>query len=184
MPIEILFHNVDRSAAVENDIRERVGKLERLADDMVSCRVTVEAPHKHHRQGKLYHVAVDIRIPGGEIVASRAPGADHSHEDVHVAVRDAFNAARRQLQDRIRARRGDVKSHSQEVQPHGTVTALHPEQDYGWITTADGREIYFHRNSVTNADFGTLEPGIEVRFNEESTDSGPKASMVHVIGKL
>jgi ribosomal subunit interface protein len=179
VPIEIRFHNMDRSAAIEDDIRERAKKLERFAEDIVSCRITVEAPHRRHRQGQLYRVAVDIRIPGGEVVASRDPGADHSHEDVHVAVRDAFNAARRQLQDLVRARRGDTKP--REEWPHGTITALHPEQDYGWITTDDGREIYFHRNSVTNADFNSLEAGATVRFNEESTDSGPKASMVHVV---
>jgi ribosomal subunit interface protein len=180
VPLEIRFHNMDRSAAIEDDIRERAKKLERFAEDIVSCRVTVEAPHRRRRQGHLYRVSVDIRVPGGEVVASRDPGADHSHEDAHVAVRDAFDAARRQLQDLVRARRGDVKP--REEWPHGTITAMHPEQDYGWITTPDGREIYFHRNSVTNADFATLEAGIEVRFNEESTDSGPKASMVHVVG--
>jgi ribosomal subunit interface protein len=180
VPLEIRFHNMDRSAAIEDEIRERANKLERFAEDIVSCRVTVEAPHRRHRQGQLYRVAVDIRIPGGEVVASRDPGADHSHEDVHVAVRDAFNAARRQLQDLVRARRGDTKP--REEWPHGTITAIHAEQDFGWITTPDGREIYFHRNSVTNADFSSLEPGVAVRFNEESTDTGPKASMVHVIG--
>jgi ribosomal subunit interface protein len=180
VPIEIRFHNMDRSAAIEDDIRERANKLERFAEDIVSCRVTVEAPHRRHRQGQLYRVAVDIRIPGGEVVASRDPGADHSHEDVHVAVRDAFSAARRQLQALDRARRGDKKPG--EERPQGTITAIHAEQDFGWITTPDGREIYFHRNSVTNADFSSLEPGVAVRFNEESTDTGPKASMVHVIG--
>ncbi|HEX5419071.1 MAG TPA: cold shock domain-containing protein, partial [Gammaproteobacteria bacterium] len=79
-------------------------------------------------------------------------------------------------------RRGNVKIH--DAAPHGTVTSLHAEQGYGWITTPDGREIYFHRNSVTNADFDSLETGVEVRFNEETDDRGPKASMVHVLGKL
>ncbi len=181
VPIEIRFHNMDRSAAVEDDIRERVAKLERFAEDIVSCRVSVEAPHRHHRQGKTYHVAVDIRVPGGEIVASRDPGADHAHEDVYVAIRDAFNAARRQLQDHVRARRGEIKAH--EVPPHGTITALHADQNFGWITTSDGREVYFHRNSVTNTDFDNLETGSEVRFNEEDGDEGPKATMVHVVGK-
>ncbi len=99
----------------------------------------------------------------------------------YVAIRDAFNAARRQLQDYVRSRRGEIKVH--DVPPHGTITALHPDQNFGWITTSDGREIYFHRNSVTNADFDRLETGSEVRFNEEDGDEGPKATMVHVVGK-
>lgn len=181
VPVEIRFQNMDRSATVEDAIRERVAKLERFAEDIVSCRVSVEAPHKHHRQGKIFHVAVDLRVPGGEVVASRDPGANHAHEDVYVAIRDAFDAAQRRLQDYVRTRRGDVKAH--QAPPHGTVAALHPEQDYGWIATPDGREIYFHRNSVTNADFDGLEVGTEVRFSEESGERGPQATSVHVIGK-
>lgn len=111
VPLEIVFHNVDRSPAVEAAVRERADKLEQFADNITSCRVTVEAPHKNHQHGNLYTVRVDLRFPGGEAIANRSPSADHSHEDVYVAVRDAFRAARRQLQDRQRIRRGDVKVH-------------------------------------------------------------------------
>jgi ribosome-associated translation inhibitor RaiA len=110
IPLEIAFHNVDRSPAVETAVRERVAKLEQFAE-ITSCRVTVEAPHKSHRHGNLYTVRVDLRFPGGEAVANRSPSADHSHEDVYLALRDAFRAARRQLQDLQRVRRGDVKTH-------------------------------------------------------------------------
>jgi len=109
VPLEIVFHNVDRSAAVEAAVRERAAKLEEFAENITSCRVAIEAPHKHHRQGNLYTVRVDLRFPGGEAVANRSPSANHAHEDVYVALRDAFNAARRQLQDQQRIRRGDVK---------------------------------------------------------------------------
>jgi ribosomal subunit interface protein len=111
IPLEIVFHNLDRSPAVEAAVRERAAKLEHFAPNIISCRVTVEAPHKTHRQGNLYSVRVDLKFPGGEAVATRAPADHHSHEDVYVAVHDAFNAARRQLQDQIRVRRGDVKHH-------------------------------------------------------------------------
>jgi ribosomal subunit interface protein len=112
IPLEIVFHNVDRSAAVEEAVRERAAKLEHFAENITSCRVTVEAPHKHHQQGNLYTVRVDLHFPGGEAVANRSPSANHAHEDVYVALRDAFKAARRQLQDRQRIRRGDVKAHA------------------------------------------------------------------------
>jgi cold shock CspA family protein len=172
---------MDPSPAIETAVRERASKLEQFAPDVVSCRVRIEAPHKHHRQGKLYAVTVDLRLPGGEVVASREPSAHHAHEDVYVAIRDAFKAARRQLQDRVRERRGDVKPH--ELPPHGKILTLDPERGSGRIATSDGREVYFHRNSVLNADFDKLEPGLEVRFHEELGDEGPQASSVHVIGK-
>lgn len=114
VPLEIVFHNIDRSPAIESAVRERVAKLEQFADNLTSCRVTVEAPHKSHHQGNLYTVRVDLRYPGGEAVANRSPGANHSHEDLNVALRDAFKSARRQLQDRQRIRRGDIKHHSSE----------------------------------------------------------------------
>lgn len=181
VPLEIRFHNMTPSPAIERAARERAAKLEQFADDIVSCRVTIEAPHKHHRQGKLFHVSVDVRLPGGEVVASRDPAAHHAHEDVYVALRDAFKAVRRRLQDYVRTRRGIVKAH--EVPPHGIITELHPEEDFGRIETPDGRLIYFHRNSVLNADFEDLQTGLEVRFSEESGDLGPQASTVRVIGK-
>jgi ribosomal subunit interface protein len=111
VPLEIVFHNVERSAAVEAAVRERVAKLEQFAENITSCRVTVEAPHKNHEQGNLFSVRVDLRFPGGEAVANRSPSENHAHEDVYVALRDAFKAARRQLQDCQRIRRGDVKRH-------------------------------------------------------------------------
>lgn len=107
--LEIRFHNVDRSEALVTEISRRAAKLDALGERIVSCRVTVDSPHKHHRQGNLYSVKVDIRMPGGEIVASREAGVDHAHEDAYVAVRDAFKAAQRQVRDYIRVQRGTRK---------------------------------------------------------------------------
>jgi ribosomal subunit interface protein len=180
-PLEIRFDNVAPSPAVEAAVHERAAKLEQFMHEVVSCRVTVSLPHKHHHQGNLYGVMIDVRFPGGEVVASRAPGAHHAHEDVHVAVRDAFKALRRQLQDRARRRQGAVKPH--ETPPHGKILAIERERNCGRIATPDGREIYFHRNSVLNADFDALALGTEVRFTEEAGERGPQASTVHVIGK-
>jgi cold shock CspA family protein len=162
-------------------VRERIAKIEQLMNHIISCRVTVEAPHKSHQQGNLYAVRVDLRYAGGEAMANRAPSAHRAHEDVYVALRDAFRAVRRQLQDRMRVRRGQVKPH--DTTPHGTIASLDKERGCGRIATADGRDIYFHRNSVLNASFNRLETGVEVRFAEEAGDEGPQASSVHVIGK-
>ena len=181
MHVEVRFHNMDPSAAVETAVREHAAKLERFTDQIVSCRVTVQGPQKHHQQGNLYGAMVDLRFRGGEVVASREPSAHQAHEDFYVALRDAFKAVRRQLQDRIRQRRGSVKAH--DAPPHGKISSIEPDKDCGRILTADGREIYFHRNSVINANFDRLELGVQVRFSEEPGDQGPQASSVHVIGK-
>lgn len=181
IPLQIRFRNLEPSPAIEAAVRKRAEKLERFGDKIMNCRVTIEAPHKHHHKGNLYHVTVDVRTPGEEIVANRSPEEHHAHEDVYVAIRDAFKAARRQLQDHVREKRGKVKSH--DVPPHGKITGLFPADDYGTITDSDGREIYFHRNSVVNAEFDSLDIDVEVRFVEEAGDKGPQASSVYLIGK-
>jgi cold shock CspA family protein len=83
VPLKIQFRNIDASPSVEAAVREHVAKLERLADPLISCSVTIEAPHQHHRQGNLYTVSIDVHYPGGEAVANRRPSAAHAHEDVY-----------------------------------------------------------------------------------------------------
>jgi ribosomal subunit interface protein len=112
IPLEISFRNMDPSPAVEARIREKAAKLERFHDRIIGCTVVVEAPHKHHHKGKLYSVHIDISLPGKDVVVDRAKPLDHAHEDVYVALRDAFDAAVRQLEDHTRRMRGDVKSHT------------------------------------------------------------------------
>jgi ribosomal subunit interface protein len=113
VPLQIRFHNLEPSDAIEAAVRKRAEKLEQFADSIISCHVTIEAPHKHSHQGNLYHVVVDIRTPGGEIAVSRKPDDRQAHEDLYVVIRDAFDAARRRLQDQQRKRQGQVKSHAQ-----------------------------------------------------------------------
>ena len=182
IPLQITFHNMDHSDAVEARIRERAAALEKFFDRAMACRVAVEAKHQHHRQGRLYQVRIDLTVPGGEIVVSRSPAADHSHEDVYVAVRDAFNAVRRRLADHARRGRGEVKAH--EPEPEGTVVKLMPNEDYGFIRSAEGEEIYFHRNSVPNGGFDRLVEGDRVRFVAVAGESekGLQASTVERLG--
>ena len=113
IPLDISFRNMDPSPAVEARIREKAAKLERFHDRIISCTVVVEAPHRHHHKGKIYSVHIDISVPGKDhLIVDRAKPGDHAHEDVYVAVRDAFNAAVRQLEEYTRRMRGDVKSHT------------------------------------------------------------------------
>ena len=180
-PLEITFRDIPRSDALEAFIREKAEKMDQFYERIMACRVVIEKPHGRHHQGQLYHVRIDLTVPGGELVIKRDPKEHHAHEDPYVAVRDAFKAARRKLQDYARKQRGDIKSH--ELPPHGIVSEIIPIQDFGWIRAADGREIYFHRNSVVDGDFDLLEEGDQVWYSEESGEKGPQASTVHIVGK-
>ena len=111
IPLQISFRNMDPSPAVEWRIRKKAAKLERFNDRIIGCSVVVEAPHRHHHKGKLYSVRVDVSVPGKEVVVDRAKPVDHANEDIYVAIRDAFNAAVRRLEDQARKMRGNVKSH-------------------------------------------------------------------------
>jgi cold shock CspA family protein len=178
IPVEITWRGVPASAAVEAAIREKVAKLDEFCDDIMTCRVMIESPHRHHHKGKLYHLHVDLTVPGDEIVVRRDPREDATHEDVYVVVRDVFDAAKRQLEDYVRRRRGDVKTHP--TRQRATVFRVFPAQDHGFLRTPDGREIYFHRNSLIDADFDHLDPGTEVHYVEEEGRQGPQAASVAV----
>jgi ribosomal subunit interface protein len=180
-PLEITFRHMDPSPALESVVRERAEKLEKFCNEIIGCRVVIESPHKHHHKGNLHHLRIDVTVPGDEIVVQRSPDEDHSHEDPYVVVRDAFDSMRRQLEDYMRIKRGEIKTH--EATAHGRVTVLEPEQDFGRLETPDGRDIYFHRNSLVKADFDDLEIGTELRFVEEAGEKGTQASSVFVIGK-
>ncbi len=127
-------------------------------------------------KGGAYKVRIDLTVPGDELVVSR-----QADEDLYVAIRDVFDAARRRLEDYSRRQRGSVKAY--EVPPQARVSKLFPEEGYGFLETPDGAEIYFHRNSVLGAGFDHLEIGTEVRFVMEQDEKGPQASTVTVIGK-
>ena len=183
IPLKIAFEgDLTANDALRERIEREASKLEQFADRITACRVAVIGRSGHHHQGGLYQVRIHIVVPGRkDIVIDRNPSADHAHEDAYVAVRDAFNAARRRLQEHERRFAGQIKAHG--TPPHGRVARLIAEQDYGFIETSDGREIYFHRNAVVNDEFDKLETGAEVRFVESEGDKGPQASTVHLIGK-
>lgn len=179
IPLVISFKGMPSSDAAEARIRREATKLDRFYDRITSCQVTIEEPHRHRNQGRLFAVRIHLTLPHDkDLVVRRAPDQRQAHEDPYVAIRDAFDAARRQLQDRVRIRRGEVKAH--EAPPQGRVARLVPDEGYGFIETAEGVEIYFHRNSVVNAAFETLAPGMEVRFAEEMGEKGPQASTVQL----
>jgi ribosomal subunit interface protein len=177
VPLEITFHQVQASEAVEDYVRKHAEKLERHHPRIIRCRVAIEEPHRRHRTGNRFDVHLEVSVPGKMLTVVREPGELADHQDVYQAVRDAFVAMERQLEGESRARRGEVKTH--EEQPRGVVARMLPEDDCGFIETANGREIYFHRNSVQNGGFDHLSPGMSVKFVEsESGVRGPQASAV------
>ncbi len=107
----VSFHGLPRSDEVEELCHEEIGKLERYHDRITSCRVVIGEPHHRHHKGNLFSVHIRLGLPGGEVDVNREPPAHHAHEDIHVALRDAFDAVRRRLQDFVRCQEGRTKQH-------------------------------------------------------------------------
>jgi cold shock CspA family protein/ribosome-associated translation inhibitor RaiA len=176
LPLQITLRGMEPSDALEARIRKLAQRFERFSPQIVRCHVIVEAPHRHGHKGHLFEVHIQLTTPGDTIAVNREHREHHSHEDVYVALRDAFRAARRQLEDYERERRQDIKHH--EPEPSGWVSELYPAEDFGRIATSDGRSVYFHRHSVVGASFDQLNTGMPVHFVEEVGERGPQASTV------
>ena len=174
IPLQVTFRNMPHSDAIEAKIVEKSAKLDRFFGRIMSCRVVVDESQRRHHKGKLYTIHLDMTVPGKELAISR-----QEDEDPYVAVRDAFNAAVRLLEEHGRIKHGEVKAH---VEPAtGRIVKIFPESDYGFIKTADSREIYFHRNSLLDGtDLAQLKFGTEVSFIEEQGYDGPQAARVVV----
>lgn len=124
-PLRLSFRDMESTPALEEFIHEWVAKLEHVYDRIERCDVVVERPHQHHHQGQRISVRVTLAVPGPDIVISHDHDLDGSHENAYVAIRDAFHAARRQLEDHARLQRQDVKTH---VEPaHARVTYVDAE---------------------------------------------------------
>lgn len=107
-PLQITFRGMDSSEAVDTEIKKRVEWLQTFFDRLIGCHVVVEAPHQHSQKGNLFHVTVELSVPGrGPIVVGKEHHDNQAHEDVYVVIRDVFDAARRQLQEHARKLRGD-----------------------------------------------------------------------------
>lgn len=171
VPLELSTRLIELSPTLEAELRRRAAKLEKFYDRITSCRIAVERPTgNHHNGGGPYRVRLDITVPGSELIA------DKEAEDLNAAIRDAFQAAERQVEELARRRRGEIKT--PVLPPEGRVARLFPEEGFGFIATADGREVYFHRNAVVDDGFERLEVGAPVRFAEEQGFEGPQASTV------
>jgi len=193
----ITFRGLSPSASLESDIRERIAKLETYSPRITGCRVLVEFGQRHHRNGNHYHVRIDLTVPGDELVVThdaslhgkaQAAGAtkvlkadepDPVRKHARVAIRQAFDVARRKLQDYSRRMRGAVKTSVRRAQ--GRVVQVSPVDEYGYIAAEDGHEVYFQKESVLAGAFKRLAVGSQVSFVEELGRKGPQASTVKVL---
>jgi cold shock CspA family protein/ribosome-associated translation inhibitor RaiA len=178
----ISFDGMERSMSAEAKIRERIRHLERSHGRISSCRVKVEAPHRHGRHGSIFHVSVDVRVPAGEVAVSNAHGLDHAHEDLTVAIRDAFDAAERQLEDLVR-RMDSKRTKAHPPAGHGSIARIVADEGYGFIEAPDGQEFFFDRSSLSAGRWDMLTPGTEVRFTRRDGEKGPFATAVKPLPK-
>jgi cold shock CspA family protein len=181
-PLEVDFQGLSKTPQVEDAIARHVAQLEQRYGRVTSCRVALRAPSGLHHNGGLYEVSIQLTLPNGrDVNVGRTAPADERHADLTFALNDAFKRARRRLQDHARRLRGAVKQH--EVPPIGTITRLDTSGAFGFLESGDGREIYFHRNSVLEDGFSRLAVGTRVTFAEEAGEKGPQASTVKLLGK-
>jgi cold shock CspA family protein len=184
VPLEISYRGVNKSDFIDEIIRKQVTKLEKMCTYMVSCRVVIERRQKFQKVGNPFRVRIDVRVPPGhQLVATRDSTEGDLHDKLPTTIRSSFDAMRRQLQELMEKQRGGVKIHPLEQESTALVTKLFPEEDYGFLRTLDGRELYFHRNSVLHNDFDRLEIGTGVRFVEELGEEGLQASTVQIVDK-
>jgi len=176
IPFEIAYENMEPSPVAERHVLRGLRQLERIGPAVLRARVTLARRNPRHRTGNLYDVRITLTHPGPDISVSRTAPSHQESEDLVTAIGEAFDRARRSLLRDHAVERGDVKSH--EPVATGRVTDVFP--DYGFIQAQDGRIVYFHQNSVLDADWKDVEVGNEVTFVDEPGEQGPQATTVRV----
>jgi ribosomal subunit interface protein len=182
IPFKITGKDFEVTEAIHNVTFDHVQSLSRFYSRIHEVDVSFSEPHCSQRKGRIFQITIRLHIPGPDIVVSREPARNASHEDFYVALSDAFEVAKRRLEEQVRKMRGFVKQHNGAL-PHAKVFKLFGEDGFGFLRTPEGREIYFHKNSLVSGRFGSLKIGTEVRFSEELGKKGPQVTSMHVVGK-
>lgn len=186
IPAEISFHNLPSSPEIENEIRQRIGKLERIYDRMTACRVRVDQRNSNENGTIPPVVRIELSLPGHkDLVVSHEP--DHlqrkfQRPDLRNAVNDAFHTAERQLaqfKEQLKDHTAEL-THEAANEFSGQIAEVTPGEDFGFLLTKEGGLLYFHRNSLLNGDFNALRRGMAVSYVEEMGDTGPNASKVRL----
>lgn len=191
---DITFRNMEPDPALRKAIEKEIQTLERFFARLMTCRVVVEAPR---RVKGLNRVRIEAVAPRKNLVVDHTPslhailrgaGAEkktkqsepaRSHRDAERAIHEAFQEMRRQLQDHLR--RMDLRVKARAPESAAQIVKLFPGEDYGYLETLEGQQIYFHRNSVVDGHFDHLRLGSKVSFAEERGEQGPQASSVRMV---
>ncbi|BAZ80746.1 MAG: cold shock domain-containing protein [Sphaerospermopsis kisseleviana] len=183
---EITYRNVEKSEAIDNLVHEKIAKLENICNYINSCHIAIEKIHDRPRSGSPYRVRIDLTVPPGhELAAEKNPGEGVQYQPLDAVVRETFDAMRQQLVKLTQLQRASEQAgrYEEAQESTGLVTKLFREDGYGFLKTLDGREIYFHQNSVLHHDFDRLEIGTGVHFSLEDGEEGPQASTVKIVDK-
>jgi ribosomal subunit interface protein len=180
---EIVYHDVERSEWVESYVLERMRRLDKFAQGITRCHVTLTREQGSRQKGNRYSVMVEVRVPPQhDLAIKKEKEIREMRTELPAVINLAFGAIERQLKKTAELRRYAPKGHHDE-QPHGIVEQLLAD-GYGFIRTVDdNRQFYFHRNSVLHDDFARLAVGTEVRFSAEEGQEGPQASSVQIVSK-
>jgi ribosome-associated translation inhibitor RaiA/cold shock CspA family protein len=183
VPLEISFDIPEDPEPLEELVKERAQRLERVFDHLSSCRVAIEETHRHRNGLHRYRVRIDLTAtPRQELVATTSTGRGKNLEDPFSSVNRAFDAVERQLKKLSERQRGDVKTHPAQ-ETVGIVDTIFLDREYGFLRSEGGDEIYFHRNSVLSGGFEGMEAGTTARYVPEMGEEGLQASTVQVVGK-
>jgi ribosome-associated translation inhibitor RaiA len=173
LPLQIVFRGLEPLSAIESVARDKAHKLEQFCGDIMSCRVDIEQLDKHKHQGRPFAVRIHVTMPGHELSVDRV-----EHEDVHIALREAFDDMRRRIEDTVRLLQRKEKQHPAPV--HGEVVRLAADGTFGFILGADGTEYYFARENVADVPFEHIQVGTRVQFIAEPAAEGLQAKRVSV----
>ncbi len=178
VPLTISYHGFDKRQDIDDLIREEAEKLERFNGHINSCRISLDQVTGRLENGG-YRISIDMRVaPGHEIVVKNEPKETKEQPAIQSIIRDGFKTARERLKRLSEQQRQEVKSHpGQQVQ--AAIARLN--EDHGFLRSADGRDIYFHRNALVDGDFGELRVGAGVAYSEEMGEKGPQASSVRIV---
>lgn len=181
VPLDISYQGMSRSEAVDELIRSDAAKLEKVCDNLISCRVGLGLDQKSSTSGNEYRLRIEMRVPPGHnLVVTNTPGGKEDNSDLPALIKSTFKTAHRRLRQQMEKQQGEKKHHpGQEV--GGFVTKIFADEGYGFLRSLDGEEVYFHRNSIVGARFENLEPGAGVNYTAELGEKGLQASTVQVI---
>jgi cold shock CspA family protein/ribosome-associated translation inhibitor RaiA len=184
IPVDISFHHCQGSTAIEDAIRDHVARLEEIYSRLTACRVRIDQSNDNPAHSIPPVVRIEIGIPGrGDVVVTHDRlQRKFQRPDIRNAINEAFRVAERQLSG-LKDEATDHKAeagHESANELSGQVSDMPFGEDYGFLLTRDGGQLYFHRNSVLSGDFDALRRGSAVSYVEEMGDTGPIATKVRV----